>query len=140
MLVSAAKITCALLMCAAVVALTACASGSGQGAISPAPVSGEQPPLAVAPTASVQPAARVDSSPSAPREAARVEEPRGPKRISPEYVQRRMASNDPPLLVCGYGDDHKCSDIAIDGAITYNEFLSRLGQLPKGREIIFYCA
>ena len=128
------KITCGLLMCVAMVALTGCASGSSQGAISPAPVSGERPALAVAPAASVDP------SPSAPREAARAEQPRGPKRISPESVQRRMASADPPLLVCGYDNDRKCSDIAIDGAITYNEFLSRLGQLPKGREIIFYCA
>jgi len=51
-----------------------------------------------------------------------------------------MQSDAPPLLVCGYDNDRKCSDIAIDGAITYNEFVNRLDQIPKGREIIFYCA
>jgi hypothetical protein len=129
MLASAVKISCALLLSVVILALTGCASGGQQRAASKDLASGEKPRLAV------EPAASVDPSPSgAP------EEPRAPKRISPESVRQRMESADPPLLVCGYDDDRKCREIAIAGAITYNEFLGRLAQIPKGGEIIFYCA
>lgn len=63
-----------------------------------------------------------------------------PRRISAESVRRRMESNDPPLLVCGYDSDRKCAENAIEGAITYNEFRNQLDHIPKEREIIFYCA
>jgi hypothetical protein len=62
-----------------------------------------------------------------------------PRRVSPESLRRRMESDDRPLLVCGYENDRKCRDIAIEGAITYNEFCNQLDQIPKEREIIFYC-
>ena len=130
MLATAVKITCALLLCAGIVALTGCASNGSADAFSKAQVSGEKPGPAVEPVASVDP------SPSGTRGA----EPRGPRRVSPESVRQRMESDDPPLLVCGYDNDRKCSDIAIDGAIAYSEFVNRLDRIPKGREIIFYCA
>jgi len=63
-----------------------------------------------------------------------------PRRMSPESVRRRMESDDRPLLVCGYDNDRKCQENAIGGAITYNQFVNQLDQIPKEREIIFYCA
>jgi hypothetical protein len=63
-----------------------------------------------------------------------------PRRLNSEDVRRRMESNDPPLLVCGYDNDRKCRDNAIERAITYNEFRNQLDRIPKEREIIFYCA
>ena len=51
-----------------------------------------------------------------------------------------MESDDRPLLVCGYDNDRKCQENAIEGAITYNQFVNQLDQIPKEREIIFYCA
>ncbi|NLG44116.1 MAG: hypothetical protein GX547_12775 [Phycisphaerae bacterium] len=63
-----------------------------------------------------------------------------PRRMSPESVRQRMESDDPPLLVCGYDNDRKCQENAIEGAITYNQFANQLDQIPKEREIIFYCA
>ncbi len=63
-----------------------------------------------------------------------------PTRVSPDSVRRRMESDEPPLLVCGYDDDRKCRDIAIEGAMTYSQFRNQLDQIPKEREIIFYCA
>jgi hypothetical protein len=96
------------------------------------------PPSAVTPQPAATPVSAVEATPPAPSVAA--ENPGGPKRISPQSVRQRLASADPPLLVCAYGNDEKCRNNAIEGAITYNEFLKGLDGLPQGREIIFYCA
>jgi hypothetical protein len=95
------------------------------------------PPSAVTPQPAATPVSAVEATPPAPSVAA--ENPGGPKRISPQSVRQRLASADPPLLVCAYANDEKCRNNAIDGAITYNEFKG-LDGLPQGREIIFYCA
>ena len=60
-------------------------------------------------------------------------------RIEPaearEKVKRGVA-----LLVCGYDDEAKCRQFALEGALTFREFLGRAMSLPKDREIIFFCA
>lgn len=110
----------------------------------PTPVAPQPGPVmpqhsAVAPQPSpVTPASTVGATPAPSNIAA--DNPAGPKRISPQSVRQWLTSNNPPLLVCGYDNDEKCRNIAIEGAITYNQFLKRLDGLPQGREIIFYCA
>jgi hypothetical protein len=44
------------------------------------------------------------------------------------------------LLVCAYDDDSKFKRMQLQGAISLNEFKSKLPSLTKDREIIFYCA
>ena len=44
------------------------------------------------------------------------------------------------LLVCGYEDDAKCRKGRLEGSIPFARFASMAPTLPKGKEIIFYCA
>jgi len=44
-----------------------------------------------------------------------------------------------PLVVCADEDPQKCARAKIDGSISLREFESRLGTLPKTREIVFFC-
>ena len=60
-------------------------------------------------------------------------------RISPGEARQRVQRGQ-ALLVCGYEDDSKCRSMGLEGAITVNELQRRLGSLPKGQELIFYCA
>ncbi len=52
---------------------------------------------------------------------------------------RRELSNGRALLVCAYEDEQKCGQMLAEGAITMGQLQSRLGGLPKGQELIFYC-
>jgi hypothetical protein len=60
-------------------------------------------------------------------------------RISPEEVYPRVQAGD-SLLVCAYDSDESCRNLRLEGSIFLSDFKSRVGQLPKDREIIFYCA
>ena len=60
-------------------------------------------------------------------------------RIGVEEARRHVAFSQ-ALLVCGYDDDAKCRQIALEGSISLTEFHSRLSALPKTQEIIFFCA
>jgi len=60
-------------------------------------------------------------------------------RIGVEEARRKVSSGE-ALLVCAYGDEAKCGSIRLEGSTTLTELQSRLGSLPKDREIIFYCA
>ena len=60
-------------------------------------------------------------------------------RIGVEEARRHVPSGQ-ALLVCGYDDDAKCRQIALEGSISLAEFQSRLPALPKSQEIIFFCA
>ena len=60
-------------------------------------------------------------------------------RIDVEEARRKVATGE-ALLVCAYGDDVKCKQLELEGSITLSELESRLPSLPKGTEIIFYCA
>jgi rhodanese-related sulfurtransferase len=62
-----------------------------------------------------------------------------PKRISPEEVYQKLKSGT-VILVCAYEDDAKFKKMQLQGAISLNEFKSKLPSLPKDQEIVFYCA
>lgn len=60
-------------------------------------------------------------------------------RIGIEEARRHVMSGQ-AVLVCGYDDDAKCRQIALEGSIPLAAFQSRLPALPKSQEIIFFCA
>jgi hypothetical protein len=62
-----------------------------------------------------------------------------PKRISPEEVYLKLKSSA-AILVCAYEDDAKFKKLQLQGAISFNEFKSKLPSLSKDQEIVFYCA
>jgi hypothetical protein len=62
-----------------------------------------------------------------------------PRRVTPEEIYQRVKSGV-ALLVCAYDDDSKFKRMQLQGAISLNEFKSKLPSLTKDREIIFYCA
>ena len=61
------------------------------------------------------------------------------ERISVEQARRQVNANQ-ALLVCAYDDDAKCRMVNLEGSISLTSFQSRVGSLPKTREILFYCA
>ncbi len=60
-------------------------------------------------------------------------------RISPEEIYPRMKSGD-CLLVCAYDSDETFRTMRLEGAISLNDFKTRVGRLSKDQEIVFYCA
>ncbi len=60
-----------------------------------------------------------------------------PKRIPPEEVHEKLKSGK-ILLVCAYEDEAKFKQMRLQGAISLNEFRSRLPLLSKDQEIVFY--
>jgi hypothetical protein len=62
-----------------------------------------------------------------------------PTRISPTDALGRIRLGG-ALMVCAYPDMETCSKMWLKGAITRTEFHSRLPELKKDQEIIFYCA
>jgi len=60
-----------------------------------------------------------------------------PKRVSPQDVKRKLDSGDGSLLVCIY-PTNVYEKSHLDGAISLEDFESRLGGLPKTAEIAFY--
>ena len=62
-----------------------------------------------------------------------------PIRISPEEARPKVTSGS-ALLVCAYEDEEKCRKVHLEGAIFLTELKSRVSDLPKEQEIIFYCA
>jgi hypothetical protein len=60
-----------------------------------------------------------------------------PKRVSPEEVYQKLKSGT-AILVCAYEDDAKFKKMRLQGAISSNEFKSKLPSLSKGQEIVFY--
>ena len=60
-----------------------------------------------------------------------------PKRVTSEEVYQGLKSGA-VLLVCAYEDDAKFKRMQLEGAISFNEFKSRLPSLPKDQEIVFY--
>lgn len=59
------------------------------------------------------------------------------KRISPEEAYQKLKAGE-ALLVCAYEDEAKFKMMPLQGAISFNEFKSRLPSLTKDQEIIFY--
>ena len=62
-----------------------------------------------------------------------------PKRVTPEEIYQRLKSAA-VLLVCAYEDDGKFKKMQLQGAISLNEFKSKLPSVQKEQEIVFYCA
>ncbi len=62
-----------------------------------------------------------------------------PIRIPPEEVRQKVLSGS-TLLVCAYDDDEKFKKMHLEGAISFNEFKSKITSLSKEQEIIFYWA
>jgi rhodanese-related sulfurtransferase len=62
-----------------------------------------------------------------------------PERISPEAAHKKLKAGA-ALLVCAYDDEDKFKMVHIEGALSFNEFKSKLSSLTKDQEIIFYCA
>ena len=61
-----------------------------------------------------------------------------PARLSPAEAKARIDSGG--YLVCAYEDEDKCRILRLQGSLTLGELRSRLVELPKDAEIIFYCA
>jgi hypothetical protein len=62
-----------------------------------------------------------------------------PVRINPQEAANSIKKGQ-ALLVCAYDSDEKFRMFHLDGAISLNEFESRLPSFPKEQELIFYCA
>lgn len=62
-----------------------------------------------------------------------------PIRISPKEVRQKVSTGT-AMLVCAYEDDQKFNQVHLEGAISLNDFKSKLASLVKGQEIVFYCA
>jgi hypothetical protein len=60
-----------------------------------------------------------------------------PVRISPEEARKKVVSNK-AILVCAYEEDEKFRRMHLEGAISLNEFKTRVSSLSKEQEIIFY--
>jgi hypothetical protein len=60
-----------------------------------------------------------------------------PKRVSAEEVNEELKAGK-TLLVCAYEDESKFKKMRLQGAISLNEFKSKLPSLAKDQEIVFY--
>ena len=60
-----------------------------------------------------------------------------PERITPEEAYQKL-KNGIALLVCAYEDEIKFKAMQLEGAISLNEFKSKLPSLAKDQEIVFY--
>lgn len=59
------------------------------------------------------------------------------ERIDVERTRERVKAGE-ALLVCAYDDEEKCRKLALEGSISLAELEDR--DVPKDREIIFYCS
>jgi hypothetical protein len=60
-----------------------------------------------------------------------------PERVTVEEVYGKLKSGK-ALLVCAYEDEMKFKAMRLEGAISLNEFRSKLPPLAKDQEIVFY--
>jgi hypothetical protein len=60
-----------------------------------------------------------------------------PERITAEEVYQKLKAAK-TLLVCAYEDEAKFKMMQLQGAISLNEFKSKLSSLAKDQEIVFY--
>ena len=61
------------------------------------------------------------------------------ERIDPRETRQKIESGE-ALLVCAYDDEEKCRNMHLDGAIHLQELEEKLPEIPKEKELIFYCA
>ncbi|MFH1597231.1 MAG: ArsR family transcriptional regulator [Pseudomonadota bacterium] len=62
-----------------------------------------------------------------------------PLRVTPQEVYQKLKLAE-LLLVCAYDDEEKFRMMRLEGAISLKEFRSRLPEISKNQEIVFYCA
>jgi rhodanese-related sulfurtransferase len=62
-----------------------------------------------------------------------------PVQISPQEARQKFTSGQ-ALLVCAYDDADKFKANHLEGALSFSQLRSRLPELAKNQEIIFYCA
>lgn len=60
------------------------------------------------------------------------------RRISPEDARRKVTSGK-ALFVCAYDSEEMCGRMRLEGSTTMGELQSRLRDVGKDQEIIFYC-
>jgi hypothetical protein len=60
-------------------------------------------------------------------------------RISVEKARQKTLSGE-SLFVCAYDDDASCNEIRLDRGISLAEFESKISDVSKEREIIFFCS
>jgi hypothetical protein len=60
-----------------------------------------------------------------------------PVRITPEEVYKKVKSGQ-TILVCAYEDEARFKQLKLEGAISFNEFKSKIPSLSKDQEIVFY--
>ena len=60
-------------------------------------------------------------------------------RVAPEDIYPRVKSGD-TVLVCAYDSEDTFRGMRLRGAISLQDFKSRVSALPKDQEIVFYCA
>jgi hypothetical protein len=60
-------------------------------------------------------------------------------RISVEEARQKTLSGE-SLFVCAYEDDEQFNKLRLDKGISLKEFESKLPDISKEQEIIFYCA
>lgn len=61
------------------------------------------------------------------------------ERIDPGQARVDVTRGD-ALLVCAYDSQEKCLKNHLDGALSLQDLQALEDQLPRSREIIFYCA
>jgi hypothetical protein len=59
--------------------------------------------------------------------------------VSPEEIHSWVKSGA-SLLVCAYDSEETFRSMRLEGGISLNDLRSRISQVPKDQEIIFYCA
>ena len=60
-------------------------------------------------------------------------------RVSAEEARSRVSRSE-ALLVCAYEELSSYQSMHLEGAISIQEFLTRVPSLDREREIIIYCA
>ncbi len=59
-------------------------------------------------------------------------------RISPQYAWEETRSGR-AKLVCAYGDESKCTNLLLEGSISWPSFRNHLDSIDSNQEIILYC-
>ena len=61
-------------------------------------------------------------------------------RVDPWEVRRDLQTGRGVWLVCAYDDPAKFEQYRIEGALSLREFEAVAPSLPRGAELVFYCA
>jgi uncharacterized protein (TIGR02284 family) len=61
------------------------------------------------------------------------------ERVDVQDARKRVQAGN-SMLVCAYDDDEKFRKNNLEGAISYATFEARKDEIPRSRELIFYCA